>query len=76
MLDASSIQVNTFPSGHVAEALAAALLVWGAPAPIVVTMSIAALAIAAGAVLGRYHYAVDAFAGWIVALVVYCVTSA
>jgi membrane-associated phospholipid phosphatase len=76
MLDASSIQVNTFPSGHAAEALAAALLVWGAPAPIVVTMSIAAVAIAAGAVLGRYHYAVDALAGWIVAVVVYCVTSA
>jgi len=28
-------------------------------------------AISAGAVLGRYHYAADAIAGWIVAVVVW-----
>lgn len=74
-LDASSIQVNTFPSGHAAEAPAAALLVSSAAAPIVVSMSIAAVFISAGAVLGRYHYALDALAGWIVALAVYSVVS-
>ena len=68
MLGATSIQVNTFPSGHAAEALAAALLVIGAPLPIVLAMALAAFAISAGTVLGRYHYAADTIAGWIVAL--------
>ena len=71
LLGAASNQVNTFPSGHAAEALAAALLVTGAPLPTVVTMWIAALAVTAGAVLGRYHYTLDALAGWVVALVVW-----
>jgi membrane-associated phospholipid phosphatase len=68
MLGASSIQANTFPSGHAAEALAGALLVVGAPWPIVLWMLINALAISAGAVFGRYHYAADAIAGWLVAI--------
>jgi hypothetical protein len=71
MLGATSIQVNTFPSGHAAEALAAALLVIGAPLPIVLAIALAALAVSAGTVLGRYHYAADAIAGWIVALAVW-----
>ena len=37
-------------------------------------MSVNALAISAGAVLGRYHYAADAIAGWAVALGVYFLT--
>ena len=73
LLGATSIQVNTFPSGHTAEALAAALLVAGAPPAILLGMFCAALAISAGAVLGRYHYALDAVAGWFVALVVWAV---
>jgi PAP2 superfamily len=75
LLDASSIQVNTFPSGHAAEAVAAALLTIGATMPVVVAMSLAALAISAGAVLGRYHYALDAFTGWLVAVTVYGIAS-
>ena len=75
LLDASSIQVNTFPSGHAAEALAAALLVSGAVSPIVVARSMAAFAISAGAVLGRYHYALDALVGWLVAVGVYGLAS-
>jgi len=70
LLGATSIQVNTFPSGHAAEALAAALLVTSAPAPIVIVMFIAAVAVAAGAVLGRYHYLVDAVGGWLVAIAI------
>lgn len=72
VVDASSVQVNTFPSGHAAEAVAAALLVSGSPAPVVAVMWLAAAAISAGAVFGRYHYAADAIAGWAVALLVYC----
>ena len=71
MLGATSIQANTFPSGHAAEGLAAALLVTAAPPAIVLPMLAAGLAVAAGAVLGRYHYLVDALAGWLVAVVVF-----
>jgi hypothetical protein len=34
-------------------------------------MAIVALAISAGAVLGRYHYALDAVVGWLVAVAVW-----
>jgi hypothetical protein len=71
LMGAASIQVNTFPSGHAAEALAATLLVLDAPLPWVASMFVAAAAVSAGAVLGRYHYALDALAGWAVALVVW-----
>ena len=71
MLGATSIQVNTFPSGHAAEALASALLVVGAPWPIAVCMLLNAVAISAGAVFGRYHFAADAIAGWAVAVAVW-----
>jgi hypothetical protein len=75
LLGATSIQVNTFPSGHAAEALAAALLVISAPLPLAIGMFVAALAISAGAVGGRYHYAADAVLGWLVAVVVWLLES-
>lgn len=68
LLDRSSIHVNTFPSGHAAEAAAAALLVAAAPWPAAAAFALAALLITAGTVLGRYHYAADAAAGWVVAI--------
>jgi hypothetical protein len=71
MLDSASIHVNTFPSGHAAEAMAAALLVVGAPLPFTAVIVVAALAVSAGAVYGRYHYAADAILGWVVALAVW-----
>jgi len=71
MLDAGSVQVNTFPSGHAAEALACALLVSGGPPLVSGWMFFNAAAISAGAVFGRYHYAADAIAGWAVALLVW-----
>jgi membrane-associated phospholipid phosphatase len=76
LLGSTSIQVNTFPSGHAAEGLAAALLVVDAPAPIVALMMIAALNVAAGAVLGRYHYLADVFAGFVVAISVWTIIAA
>ena len=75
LLGKTSIHANTFPSGHAAEALAAALLVIGAPAPLLALMFLAALSISAGAVLGRYHYAADILAGWVVAIGVFLVVS-
>lgn len=71
MLAAASIQANTFPSGHAAEALAAALLVSGTPSWVVIWMLFNALAVSGGAVFGRYHYAADAVTGWMVAIVVW-----
>ncbi|HEU4926578.1 MAG TPA: phosphatase PAP2 family protein [Vicinamibacterales bacterium] len=71
LLGSTSIQANTFPSGHAAEGIAVALLVATAPWPISATIAIAGLLVSAGAVLGRYHYAADAFAGWAVAVVVW-----
>ena len=71
LLGTASIHVNTFPSGHAAEALAAALIVLDAPLLVVIWMFFNALAISAGAVLGRYHFALDAFMGWFVAVVVW-----
>jgi hypothetical protein len=69
----ASIQVNTFPSGHAAEGLAAALLVLDAPWPLALYVAIGAVLVSAGAVLGRYHYAADAIAGWFVAIGVWWV---
>ena len=71
LLGRTSIHVNTFPSGHAAEALAAALLVIGAPPVVTLSMFVLALSISIGTVLGRYHYAADAIAGWAVALLVW-----
>jgi hypothetical protein len=73
LLGETSIGVNTVPSGHAAEACAAALLVSTAPLPVAAAMWTAALGVTAGAVLGRYHFAVDALAGWAVAVVVWMV---
>jgi membrane-associated phospholipid phosphatase len=75
LLGATSIQVNTFPSGHAAEGLAAFLLALAAPPGLVVAMLLAAVAVSAGAVLGRYHYLADALAGWVVAAGVFLALS-
>jgi membrane-associated phospholipid phosphatase len=71
LMGAASVQANTFPSGHAAEALAAALLTLDAPWPIAILMWTSALGVSTGAVLGRYHYAADAVAGWLLALAVW-----
>lgn len=71
MLAAGSVQVNTFPSGHAAEALACALIVSGGPPIVVGLMFFSAAVISAGTVFGRYHYAADVIAGWAVALFVW-----
>lgn len=54
---------NTFPSGHVAVSLAAALEVMQISQPAGIVLLAIATAIAAGAVLGRYHYALDVVVG-------------
>jgi membrane-associated phospholipid phosphatase len=71
-----SIGVNTFPSGHVAGALATAIAVsevLPAFAPWLLAMVVA---IAIAAVLGRYHYFVDAVAGAVWTLVAWALVRA
>ena len=67
VLRRGSIQVNTFPSGHTAEAVGVALVVSEGAWPAALGVWATAALVSAGAVLGRYHYAADAIAGWIVA---------
>jgi membrane-associated phospholipid phosphatase len=71
ILERTSIGVNTVPSGHAAEAMAIALLLMNAPAPIALVGWVAALLVSTGAVSGRYHYLLDVLAGWGVAAVVF-----
>ena len=67
----SEVLISGLHIAFAAVCLAAALLVADAPWPVVVWMGANAILISAGAVLGRYHYAADALAGWIVALAVW-----
>jgi len=68
ILDRGSIQVNTLPSGHAAGALAAALVV-AEVAPLAgAIFTWLALSVAAGSVVGRYHYAIDSILGLLMAV--------
>jgi membrane-associated phospholipid phosphatase len=68
-----SIQVNTFPSGHAAGAVATALAV-GSVAPAAgAVFGVVAAGIIIGSVVGRYHYAADSVAGVIVAVAAWLV---
>jgi membrane-associated phospholipid phosphatase len=68
-------ELNTFPSGHVAVAVSIAFAVhavWPAGAWLFGAL---AAGIAFGAVVGRYHYAIDTVAGAIVGAIVGAATS-
>lgn len=63
VLARASVQFNTFPSGHVAAAVATALAV-GVRLPAAgIALGLIALGISVGSVIGRYHYAVDTLTG-------------
>jgi membrane-associated phospholipid phosphatase len=62
--------MNTFPSGHVAVSMAASLEVMPTSEAGGIALMIIATAIAAGAVLGRYHYAPDVVVGAILGITV------
>ena len=63
-----SHELNTFPSGHVAVAIAVALTVMPVSRVAGLLFGILATGIAAGAAAGRYHYGVDVLVGAIVGL--------
>jgi hypothetical protein len=74
VLDRMSVQLNTFPSGHVAIAIAAALAVAVALPLAGGLLGLVAFGITIGSVVGRYHYAADAVAGVIVGLAAFAVS--
>ena len=76
MVRTTSIQVNTFPSGHVAGSLATAIAVSEVLPSLTPWMFGAAIVIAVATVIGRYHYAADAVAGAVLTLVVWAIVSA
>ena len=69
-----SHNLNTFPSGHVAVSLAAALVVCSVSIAWGVAFVLIASAIAVAAVGGRYHYAIDVLIGLGVGLLAYAVS--
>jgi len=72
ILQHGSIQLNTFPSAHVASTVAASLvLIHLVPAAGLVFLLISA-SIAVGAVVGRYHYALDVIFGAALSIGVFC----
>jgi membrane-associated phospholipid phosphatase len=76
VLKRASVQWNTFPSGHTAASLATALAV-GREMPVAgLVFGIIALSIAAGSVVGRYHYAADAIVGAAVAVLAFVTAAA
>jgi hypothetical protein len=68
ILRGASIQMNTFPSAHVASSLASALVILTISIPAGLTFLAIAVGIAFGAVVGRYHYAADAILGAAIAV--------
>jgi membrane-associated phospholipid phosphatase len=69
ILKGGSIQVNTLPSGHSASAFAAALVLLPHTPVVGLAFGLVALAVAIGSVVGRYHYALDAALGILVAVI-------
>ena len=75
VLDDVSHGWNTFPSGHVAIAIAAALAVTAVSPVAGMAFLVVACGVAVGSVSGRYHYVVDAVAGLVVAVAAYAVSA-
>jgi hypothetical protein len=68
ILRSASIRVNTLPSGHASGSLATALAA-GAIVPVAFApLLVLAISVAAGSVVGRYHYSADSVLGILVAL--------
>jgi len=76
VLGLASIQLNTFPSGHVAASLATALAVCACLPFVGLPLGLLAVGIAIASVVGRYHYAADALGGAALALLGFVVSRA
>jgi membrane-associated phospholipid phosphatase len=71
ILKHGSIHAISFPSAHVASAFAIALVFLRYALPIGVVFLVVAVLISLGAVVGRYHYALDVLLGAATALAVF-----
>lgn len=71
VLGGFSHERNTFPSGHAAEALTVVLALSRASPAVSVALAPLAIGVGTGSVVGRYHFAADAIAGYAVALAVW-----
>jgi membrane-associated phospholipid phosphatase len=71
ILDQYSVQACIFPSGHVAAVTATALAVRKHLSRIGFLFIVAAASVGLATVYGRYHYALDAFAGVVVGIGAY-----
>jgi membrane-associated phospholipid phosphatase len=71
ILKHGSIHAISFPSAHVASAFAIALVLLRYALPIGVVFLVIAVLISLGAVVGRYHYALDVLLGAATALAVF-----
>jgi hypothetical protein len=74
VLGQMSVQLNTFPSGHVATSFAAALATAAAVPTAGVLLVLTSLAIMLASVVGRYHYVADVLAGVAVSVVAFAVS--
>jgi membrane-associated phospholipid phosphatase len=74
ILHRASIQAITFPSGHVASAMAAALVLLRVEPWVGLIFLVLALSIAVATVAGGYHYAADVLLASVVAIVVFVAT--
>jgi membrane-associated phospholipid phosphatase len=71
ILKHGSIHATSFPSAHVASAFATALVLIRYASPMGIVFLVLAVLISLGAVIGRYHYALDVLLGAAVALAVF-----
>jgi membrane-associated phospholipid phosphatase len=71
ILQHGSIHAISFPSAHVASAFAIALVLLHDAPWLGLVFLVIAILISLGAVVGRYHYALDVMAGAVTALIVF-----
>ena len=75
MVEHLTIRANTFPSGHVAGSLAAALAVMRAMPGLGLVLLFLAGSIAAACIVGRYHYIVDVVTGVLLTVLIWSVVT-
>jgi len=75
VLHNASVQLNTFPSGHVATATAASLAVVAASAGAGALFCVMLVLIAAACVVRRYHFLADVVAGGVVGVVAFLLST-
>jgi membrane-associated phospholipid phosphatase len=74
ILKNAGIHAISFPSAHVASALAVALVLLRLSPAIGMPFLVLAILISLGAVIGRYHYALDVLLGAVAAIIVFLVS--